>query len=130
PTSDSPDQHDPPASTRKKLSMSASVAVSPSLLKSAAPHAAQQFPARHAKNASMSWSVPETVSPSKSAVQRCRHTARSARLLQGTLFAEVKAPPMNSERVPSARFTSASEVTDGNQGAISETGVTQAAPSQ
>src|SRR3954463_10064445 len=62
-------QHSPPASTRKKLSISASVPKSPSLLKSADPHEAQQFPAKHAKNASMSASVPISPSPLKSELQ-------------------------------------------------------------
>src|SRR5881394_1240970 len=60
-------QQGPPASTRKKLSMSASVATSPSPLKSADPQPGQQFPARQAKKASMSASVAVSPSPLKSA---------------------------------------------------------------
>src|SRR3954447_15039316 len=70
-----PDHHGaaqqfPPASTRKKLSMSASVPVSPSALKSAEPlhGAAGQVPARQRKNASMSASVPMSPSQLKSAL--------------------------------------------------------------
>ncbi len=63
-------QHGPPAKTRKKASMSASVPRSPSLLKSALKQWAQQFPPRQAKNASMSASVPTSPSPLKSAGSR------------------------------------------------------------
>src|SRR5262245_43960740 len=46
--------------------MSESVPTSPSPLKSQVPQEEQHEPARHAKNASMSWSVPTSPSPSKS----------------------------------------------------------------
>src|ERR1051325_9211729 len=62
-------QQAPPASTLKHASMSASVPTSPSLLKSALPHAAQQLPATHAKKISMSASVPTSPSLLKSAEQ-------------------------------------------------------------
>ena len=55
-------QQDPPASTRKKDSMSASVPMSPSPLKSAVPQVTQQLPPRQAKKASMSASVPRSPS--------------------------------------------------------------------
>src|SRR4051794_35714366 len=74
-------QHGPPASTRKKLSMSASAPTSPSPLKSGEPQAAQQLPARQAKNASMSASVAVSPSPLKSALQVRGQVASSARLL-------------------------------------------------
>src|SRR5262245_13213006 len=63
-------QQAPPARTRKKASMSASVPVSPSELKSAllVQGAAGQVPARHAKKASMSESVPVSPSQLKSAL--------------------------------------------------------------
>src|SRR5215471_7498650 len=61
-------QQGPPASTRKNASMSASVPVSPSPLKSALPQVSQQLPARHAKKASISASVPVSPSPLKSAL--------------------------------------------------------------
>src|SRR3954466_13074882 len=53
--------------------MSASVPVSPSLLKSAllVRGAAGQFPAKHAKNASISASVPTSPSQLKSALPQC-----------------------------------------------------------
>src|SRR5690349_24057883 len=62
-------QHVPPARTLKKASMSASVPVSPSALKSAelVQGAAGQLPARHAKKDSMSASVPVSPSQLKSA---------------------------------------------------------------
>jgi|GEM_PF-7058733 len=47
-------QHAAPDSTLKNASMSWSVPVSPSLLKSASPQVPQHAPARHVKNASMS----------------------------------------------------------------------------
>src|SRR5437016_2681953 len=56
----------PPASTRKNASMSASVAVSPSPLKSAEPQVGQQLPPMQAKKASMSASVPDSPSLLKS----------------------------------------------------------------
>src|ERR1051325_6376652 len=63
-------QQAPPPSTRKKLSMSASVPMSPSALKSALAWqgAAGQAPARHEKKASMSASVPTSPSQLKSAL--------------------------------------------------------------
>src|SRR4051812_21176535 len=61
------DQQAPPARTRKNDSMSASVAESPSALKSAESHAGQQLPAMQAKKASMSASVAESPSWLKSA---------------------------------------------------------------
>ena len=64
-----PVQQLPPASTLKKLSISASVAESPSPSKSAVQHEAQQLPATHAKNASMSASVATSPSLLKSALE-------------------------------------------------------------
>src|SRR5205814_8836819 len=61
-------QHGPPPSTLKNDSMSASVPISPSALKSAEPQVLQQLPPRQAKKASMSASVPMSPLPSKSAV--------------------------------------------------------------
>ena len=67
----------PPASTRKNASMSASVAVSPSPLKSAelVQGAGGKLPARQEKkNASMSASVPVSPSQLKSALRRSGRT--------------------------------------------------------
>src|SRR5262245_65261575 len=64
-----PDQQAPPARTRKKDSMSASVPVSPSPLKSAEAQVGQQVPARQAKKVWMSRSVPVSPSLLKSALQ-------------------------------------------------------------
>src|SRR5262245_36222590 len=63
------DQHVPPARTLKKASMSASVAESPSALKSAllVQGGGGQVPARQRKKASMSASVATSPSQSKSA---------------------------------------------------------------
>src|SRR5262245_33499675 len=63
-------QQGPPERTRKKLSMSESVPVAPSPVKSAVlvPGAAGQEPERQAKNDSMSESVPTAPSQLKSAV--------------------------------------------------------------
>src|SRR5690349_3491128 len=72
--------------------MSASVAVSPSLLKSALPHVEQQFPARQAKKASMSASVAGEPSPSKSGEPQQWIEGRRAKRFEHWPFTETKLP--------------------------------------
>ncbi len=90
--------------------MSASVAVSPSLLKSAEPQVGQQLPARQAKKASMSASVAESPSLSKSAVQLGEQACSSAMLWERMPLARVKLPVAKMEREPSALWVAAMEV--------------------
>lgn len=87
-------QQAPPPKTLKKLSMSESVPVSPSPLKSALPQVAQQLPERQAKKAPMSASVPRSPSSLKSAEQ-----AQAVRCSVAWLWNE----PLNGEELASER---------------------------
>src|SRR5262245_6172659 len=90
-------QHVPPASTRKKASMSASVPTSPSPLKSAVEaHGAEgHVPARQAKKLSISASVPTSPSQSKTAEPQQLSTQR-AQYAETPAPAFTKAPPTYS----------------------------------
>src|SRR5262245_26091607 len=81
-----------PARTRKKDSMSESVPLSPSPLKSGEPQAGQQAPPRQAKKASMSASLPTSPSPLKSAV----HVGGLPRFSVHRTMLPVSPPPQSS----------------------------------
>src|ERR1044071_278260 len=76
-------QQGPPARTRKKASISASVPKSPSALKSAllVQGSGGHVPARQEKNASMSASVPRSPSQLKSALPQQENRSGSSPVL-------------------------------------------------
>src|SRR5262245_33109406 len=98
-------QQCPPASTRKKASMSASVPISPSLLKSASlsQGGLGQVPAMQAKKASISASVPMSPSQLKSALPQGGRGGQPQRAKRvAGMPTDVKTPPAKRAARPSS----------------------------